>query len=64
MNSKHDKIIDTINIESLIEGTRYVSFEMGGRSMIYQRSFDYFMSHPFTANLYDFYFTTTKQGEL
>ena len=51
-------LYDQLNIQSIIEGSRYVSFEIGERSQIYEKSYEYLINHLFTANVYDFYFTT------
>ena len=45
-----------LNFQSYIQGTRYESFALDERSDIYSKSFDYILSNPLGANLFDFFY--------
>ena len=49
---------DHIDINSMVEGSRFESFEIGSRSKIFELSADYCIDHLFDANLFDFYYKT------
>lgn len=49
---------DNVNISSLVEGSRFESFEIGSRSNIFALSAEYCSDHILDANLFDFYYKT------
>lgn len=51
-------VSSNISFSNLIEGSRYESFDLDTRIDLYSTSVDYIMNNLFTANMFDFYYTT------
>lgn len=51
-------VINSINLNSLLAGSRYESFDFESREDLYSTSVDYIFNNLLTANMFDFFYST------